>query len=634
VAGWVESAGIPLLVILWIAAGCSPSEAPPRPLGSQSVVSSADGSAIYGLDTDGGRVVRYVPGAGETGAIEVGAEPTRITRAGDALVVTLRGERGIARLEEGPDGPSVAGAAEIGTEPYGVVADARGDVVYVALSTEDRVVELDAHDFTELRSWSVPGQPRWLAIRPDDRDLYVASAYGGVLTHVDLRDDVVIEIELPEIFVSDDPLAPDLARRLTGDLAITSDGSMLVVPALYADVTTPVETVTPSTSGGGYASAGQSLSRMNPGLTLVPLDGSGDPVPSEIHTVLAVGSATVEAGHFDETVRGYVTSAAIAPDDEIVVATMESSNAFLVMPTRARYGSPLGDGGALADEQPLVVGVDWGPRGVAFAGDRLYVDSFLARSVASVDVGKVRGMVADFDVPNGWLEPGEVTWYESTLPDDVELGRRLFYSSVTQAMSGPGSGISCSTCHFEGRNDGLTWTFEGGPMDSDSRRQTPSLAGEVSLTAPVTWTSAVESVGAEVLLTSQGRMGGEGASDREVAAIEAFVDWTRHADHPGKGASSDAIERGRALFEREDVECATCHVPPTYTDPNRYALYDLDAVNPPSLLGVAVSAPYLHDGRASTLEQVLETTDIGMMGDTSMLTEAEKADLLAFLRSL
>ena len=43
--------------------------------------------------------------------------------------------------------------------------------------------------------------------------------------------------------------------------------------------------------------------------------------------------------------------------------------------------------------------------------------------------------------------------------------------------------MSCGTCHFEGRNDGLTWHLD------DQVRQTPSLAGAVSVTAPFTWTS-------------------------------------------------------------------------------------------------------------------------------------------------
>ena len=104
---------------------------------------------------------------------------------------------------------------------------------------------------------------------------------------------------------------------------------------------------------------------------------------------------------------------------------------------------------------------------------------------------------------------------EEVLPADVALGRRLFYSAITPQMTDGLGGVSCSTCHFDGRNDGLTWQLLDGP------RQTPSLAGEVSLTAPVTWTGNVAGVADEAALTSEERMNGTGLSAVEESAIAA-----------------------------------------------------------------------------------------------------------------
>jgi hypothetical protein len=608
-----------LLVSVW---GCSPEEGAPRALGSQSVASSEDGTALYGLDTDGGRVVRYDVATGVVAEIDVGAEPTRITRAGGTLFVTLRGERGLAELSDGPDGISVVRTAVIGTEPYGIVADERGDVLYVALSTENRVVELDADTFDELRSWSVAGEPRWLAITPDDRDLYVVSAFGGTLTHVDLRDGEAAAVEFPEVAAGD---GVTLARRFTGDPGMSSDGSMLVAPGLYVDVTTPVITSEEVSSGSGYGSAPEvrTVSRLNAGLTYVPLDRRGEADVDRVAVRLAAGELADDGAQ----VRGYVTSAVVAPGDDLVIATMESSDAVLVAPSRALF---------VAEEtrfdttgQLAVMAVRSGPRGVAFTSRESYaVDSFLSRTVTTLRFDRTVQLLLTGETGASLVQE-EVEWFDASLPVEVEAGRRLFYSSVDEGMAAPGSGVSCSTCHFEGRNDGLTWTLHGVGL-----RQTPSLAGQVSLTAPVTWTSAVPTVGEEAQITSGQRMGGIGIADAQVAYLEAFVDWTRHADHPGKGAADEAVERGRALFEREDVGCAECHVAPTYTSPDTFDLYGLDGVSAPSLLGVAVTAPYLHAGNAATLEDVLVTTDAAMMGDTSMLTESEKADLLVFLRSL
>ena len=165
-------------------------------------------------------------------------------------------------------------------------------------------------------------------------------------------------------------------------------------------------------------------------------------------------------------------------------------------------------------------------------------------------------------------------------------------------------------------------------------RQTLSLAGPVSSSPPFTWSNNVETVEEEVRLTSQVRLGGRELTDEQLSAVAAFVEYTRDVDHPEKGLASDAAVRGRALFERGDVGCADCHSGPRFSDNDVHDLYGVEAINTPILVGVATTAPYLHDGSAETLRDVLETTRVGAMGDTSMLSEAEVDDLEAYLRAL
>lgn len=55
----------------------------------------------------------------------------------------------------------------------------------------------------------------------------------------------------------------------------------------------------------------------------------------------------------------------------------------------------------------------------------------------------------------------------------------------------------------------------------------------------------------------------------------------------------------------------------------------------PTLRELWHTAPYLHDGRAATLEEVIGTANPGHKhGVTSKLNPSEKADLIEFLRSL
>ncbi|MEZ4298549.1 MAG: di-heme oxidoredictase family protein [Polyangiaceae bacterium] len=53
----------------------------------------------------------------------------------------------------------------------------------------------------------------------------------------------------------------------------------------------------------------------------------------------------------------------------------------------------------------------------------------------------------------------------------------------------------------------------------------------------------------------------------------------------------------------------------------------------PSLRFVVGRAPYFHDGRASTLEKLVELNG-DRMGKTSHLTEEDRSALVAFLRTL
>lgn len=113
---------------------------------------------------------------------------------------------------------------------------------------------------------------------------------------------------------------------------------------------------------------------------------------------------------------------------------------------------------------------------------------------------------------------------------------------------------------------------------------------------------------------------------------------------------------GRALFLRADTGCAGCHIPPRYTDsvltsdPADYVLHDvgtlsatsgmrlggpLPGIDTPTLKGIWATPPYLHDGSAPTVIDVLVTRNRDdRHGRTSHLSPTEIDDLAEFLHSL
>jgi cytochrome c peroxidase len=117
------------------------------------------------------------------------------------------------------------------------------------------------------------------------------------------------------------------------------------------------------------------------------------------------------------------------------------------------------------------------------------------------------------------------------------------------------------------------------------------------------------------------------------------------------GELTASQQRGKLLYERtEDVlgkpipennRCVTCHPAPLYTDLGKADVSTLaDSDDPvlfdtPHLTNVFASAPYLHDGRAKTLEEIwtIYGTD-DKHGYVNDMSKSELNDLVNYLKSL
>ena len=103
-------------------------------------------------------------------------------------------------------------------------------------------------------------------------------------------------------------------------------------------------------------------------------------------------------------------------------------------------------------------------------------------------------------------------------------------------------------------------------------------------------------------------------------------------------SATESERRGEALFFGK-AQCSGCHPAPTYLDHQMHDLKVERFVNEPprgpiktfTLRGIKESPPYLHDGRALTLEDTVEFFNL-VLG--LRLTEQEKTDLVAFMRQL
>ena len=102
---------------------------------------------------------------------------------------------------------------------------------------------------------------------------------------------------------------------------------------------------------------------------------------------------------------------------------------------------------------------------------------------------------------------------------------------------------------------------------------------------------------------------------------------------PVKEDDRATVEWGKQLFESEAVGCGECHGGAALTDNESHRMRGV-MVQTRSLRGVMATPPYMHDGSLLSLEDVLEYSRFGAMGDTSGLNDEEMGALLMYLKSL
>ncbi|MBM3335848.1 hypothetical protein FJY63_14410, partial [Candidatus Sumerlaeota bacterium] len=107
------------------------------------------------------------------------------------------------------------------------------------------------------------------------------------------------------------------------------------------------------------------------------------------------------------------------------------------------------------------------------------------------------------------------------------------------------------------------------------------------------------------------------------------------------GQLSEKARMGRRLFEDKKVGCADCHPAPLFTTMKTYDVgtkHELDRntdFDTPTCRELWRTAPYLHDGSAVTLEQMLTHFNTeGKHGATSHLSRQQIEALVEYLLSL
>ena len=197
--------------------------------------------------------------------------------------------------------------------------------------------------------------------------------------------------------------------------------------------------------------------------------------------------------------------------------------------------------------------------------------------------------------------------------------------------------LSCATCHPDGRTDAMNWDLLNDGIGNPKNARSMLLAHK---------TPRVMSLGVRANAESGVRAGLKYIQfsvqpETTALAIDAYLKSLTPEPSPYRvnGKLSEAALRGKKIFETST--CVKCHPAPLFTDLN---LYDVgtakgqDAGKPidtPTLIEVWRTAPYLHDGRAETIEEVISVHNPqDKRGTTRSLTQKQIKDLAEYVLSL
>jgi cytochrome c peroxidase len=507
------------------------------------------------------------------------------------------------------------GRVEVFDEPYSVVSTADGDRLFVTLDYPGKIAEIDPTAKKVVREIEAGPFARGLALTSDNR-LLVTEYYTGVMHAIDRATGQRLESWKG---TKEDNLARQICLHPSRPKAYLSH--------IRSRTTVP-----------------QGAGAIFPYLAVLDTDA---PKPVEEGSTPPSRRKRVQMDSFRGTfVVANPWEASVSPDGkELAVVFAGTDDMFLCKVIDDDFRE-----------------LSWGatirtghnPRAVRYTADgsQLLIYNALDFAVSVRDAKTMK-------------EVQSVPVCDCPLDEEELAGKRLFYSA-NQPMVGR-RWISCSSCHPDGDSDGRTW------QQPEGLRQTQPLGG-LAWTHPLHWSADRDEVqdfehtirgdlmqGRGLVRGSLPEALGDPISGRskEADALARYTtshkfDLSPYARVPDEGGRrrvglTDAAKRGREVFFRESVGCASCHSGPYFCDSRTGSLtrHDVGTGNDdpsekmgpkydtPTLIGLYRSGPYLHHGRAATLEDVLTTCNSGdQHGKTSQLTKAEISDLVEFLKSL
>ena len=612
---------------------------PNRPTSSTSIIYDAARNRVYSVNQDNDTVTSIDPDQlTKVSEVAVYRKPEALALAPDGkLWVVHQDDYAIAVIDLTQFTIERGFRLPYASQPVGLAMSPSGDAAYVSLMALGKLLKLDPKTGAVLAEADVGPKPRGVAVSHDGAQVYVtrfiSQDAGGEVVKVDaatMQTSARILLKLD----NETPYSSTEGRGLPNHLfsiGLSPDGTQAWVPSKKDNIvrgllrdgekSAPDQLVRPLVSIIDVATSQEIYARR------VDLDDRSPPLHVEFTpygdlAILALGGTN----HIE--VRSLF-------DPEKVFTTILEAGSF----PRATVLTPSG---------------------------RLFVQAWLSREVIAYDMSATLKRYSKATP----IELGRIMSVGSEkLPAQVLLGKKVFHDSADRRMSNEGY-VTCGACHFEGTDDGRVYDFSD---RGEGLRNTLSLLGRAGTKqGPLNWTGNLDEIQdfehqIRELFSGKGFIPDEvfhsGTKDQplgepkaglspELDALAAYVSSLEGVNpspyRNPDGTLTAAAVVGSGLFRR--LGCDFCHSGAAQTDSAPGLLHDVGTLNPnsglragapllgldtPTLLGVWETPPYLHDGSAATLRDVLTTSNAtGLHGYVAALAPEEVDQLVAYLQQI
>jgi len=610
--------------------------------------SSATSSSSIAVDNTGDRIWSVNPDNNSISAInstnlnqvlEVGVDhdPRNIAIAADGSVWVSHFDSDNISVLDDSGSLLQSIALPYGSQSHGLVISSDGTTAYVALQATGSVVAIDTASRNILDTLSLGADSN--GIVPKARSLAL-SGDGQML----LLSRFVSGSDFGEVYQID-----------TSSFSVTNTFRLAIDPGLGGDM--PDDSLN-----------ARGLPNYLSGISISP-DGSRAWVAAKKDNIERGEALDGLAPTFDSTVRTILAPLDLDDGNELLSERVDFDNADRAV---ASVFSPLGTLLFVAlqgsnevrvidptnGETVTTIIVGKAPQGLVLNNNRLFVHNFMSRSVSVIDVAQ---LIAGSSISAPVIEE-VATVGQDALEAQVLLGKQIFYDASNPAMGKEGY-LSCASCHEDGGEDGRVYDFTN---RGEGLRNNISLRGRSGTGhGPVHWTGNFDEIqdfendirahfGGLGFISDSGFASGSvadplGDSKAGLSAqLDALAAYVTSLDHvpvsPFRNASgglTPAASAGEEIFN--SLGCADCHSGTEFTDSALNVFHDvgtlnglsgqrlggfLEGLDTPTLKGLWNTAPYLHDGSANTLYDVISNP---LHGDASSLTNAEQDQLVAYL---